>query len=196
MNLAFAPAADEFPPRRAFSVGDVRRMIDAGVLSEDERVELVEGDFVMMAAKGYAHEIVKNALNIAIVRSLPDDMNMSVEMSVQFADNTILEPVLVVFRKSALIESEANFCKIDPAGLSLAIEVAYSSLAYDKGLKARLYARYGVQEFWVIDANERVTWVHTGPSNDGWSSIVERGPSDTLTTPALPNFSMRLDAIS
>jgi len=44
----------------------------------------------------------------------------------------------------------------------------------------------------LIDANERVTWVHTGPTGDGWSSIVERGPSETLTTPALPNFSIRL----
>jgi Uma2 family endonuclease len=196
MNVAFAPAADEFPPRRAFSVGDVRRMIDAGVLCEDERLELVEGDFVMMAAKGYAHEIVKNALVVGIARSLPDSMSMGVEMSVQFTDNTILEPDLVVFRKSALIESEANFCKIGPGGLLLAIEVAYSSLAYDRGLKARLHAGYGVQEFWVVDANERTTWIHTGPSSEGWPSIVERRPNETLATSALPNFSIRLGDIA
>jgi Uma2 family endonuclease len=73
----------------------------------------------------------------------------------------------------------------------LAIEVAASSLTYDKGLKARLYARHGVHEFWVIDANERVTWVHTGPTGETWSSIVEHGPDEALTTPALPNFSIR-----
>jgi Uma2 family endonuclease len=75
------------------------------------------------------------------------------------------------------------------------IEVVASSLAYDKGLKARLYARHRVREFWVIDANDRSTWAHTGPSRDGWSSIVERGPQEVLTTPALPGFSIRLDEI-
>ena len=47
----------------------------------------------------------------------------------------------------------------------------------------------------MIDANERTTWVHTGPSGDGWSSIVERGPQDALTTTALPGFSIRLGEI-
>jgi Uma2 family endonuclease len=77
----------------------------------------------------------------------------------------------------------------------LLIEVAASSLSYDSRLKARLYARYGIREFWVIDANERITWIHTGPSGETWSSIVERGPNDALTTPALPSFSMRLGEI-
>jgi Uma2 family endonuclease len=75
------------------------------------------------------------------------------------------------------------------------IEVAASSLAYDKGLKARLYARHRVKEFWVIDANARTTWVHTGANGEEWSSIIERGPRDALTTPALRGFSIRLDEI-
>jgi Uma2 family endonuclease len=77
----------------------------------------------------------------------------------------------------------------------LAIEVTASSLAYDRGLKSRLYARHRVQEFWVIDANEHITWIHTRPSVENWSSIVQRGPQETLTTPAVPNFSIRLGAI-
>jgi Uma2 family endonuclease len=77
----------------------------------------------------------------------------------------------------------------------LAIEVAVSSLAYDKGLKARLYARQSVREFWVVDANERITWIHTGPSENGWSSIVERGPGETLTTSALPGPAVNLAQI-
>jgi hypothetical protein len=48
----------------------------------------------------------------------------------------------------------------------------------------------------VVDANERTTFVHTGPSGDGWSSIVKYGPQDALTTSALPAFSIRLGEIS
>jgi Uma2 family endonuclease len=194
MNIALPRAADGLP-RRAFTVEDIRRMVEAGVLGEDERFELVEGDLVMMSAKGYAHELIKSALSIALARSLPDGMTMGVEMTLQFDDNTILEPDLVAFRRSSLIKSGANFSHVSSGELSLAIEVAASSLTYDRGLKARLYARHRVQEFWVVDANERITWMHTGPTGDGWSSIVKRGPDEMLTTPALPNFSIKLSEI-
>jgi hypothetical protein len=52
MNIAVVNPAPDLPPRRAFNVHDIRRMVDAGVLSEDENIELVEGEIVVMAAKG------------------------------------------------------------------------------------------------------------------------------------------------
>ena len=73
MNIALTRAADGLA-RRAFTVEDIRRMVEAGVIGEDERIELVEGDLVMMAAKGYPHEIVKQALNKALVTAAPDDV--------------------------------------------------------------------------------------------------------------------------
>jgi Uma2 family endonuclease len=107
----------------------------------------------------------------------------------------MLEPDIAVFPKELFNKSRSRFAQLDAGEAHLVIEIAASSIAYDKGLKARLYARHRVREFWVIDANERVTWVHTGPRGDGWSSIVKRGPQDKLTTPALPHLSIRLDDI-
>jgi Uma2 family endonuclease len=100
-----------------------------------------------------------------------------------------------VFPKELFNKSVSGFAQLDPGEAHLVIEIAASSLAYDKGLKARLYARHRVREFWVIDANECIAWVHTNPTGDGWASIVERGPQDALTTPTLPGFSIRLDEI-
>jgi hypothetical protein len=77
MNVAVTTAAEGFP-RRAFTVEDVRRMIEVGVIHEDERFELVDGEIVMMAAKVIAHERVKSALNIAVVRALPDHLTIGV----------------------------------------------------------------------------------------------------------------------
>ncbi len=191
MNVAVTRAAEGLD-RRSFTAHDVRRMIDNGIMEEDERVELVEGELVVMAAKGYAHDLIKNGLNLALVQALPSDMMVGIENSIQFTDHTILEPDLVVFKRSARLQSDANFAYFDRGNLLLAIEVAVSSLNYDRGLKARLYARYGVPEFWVIDANERITWVHRGPNGDSWSSITERGATDALTTPTLPGFALRL----
>jgi Uma2 family endonuclease len=95
-----------------------------------------------------------------------------------------------------LRRSEAGFVTINEGDCSLIIEISVSSLSYDKGRKAALYARLGVREFWVVDANERRTFVHTSPSGDSWSSIVQCGPDDVLTSPALPGFSFRLSDIS
>jgi Uma2 family endonuclease len=194
MNVAVTTAAEGFP-RRAFTVEDISRMIEAGIIQEDERFELIEGEIVMMAAKGIVHERIKSALNIAVVRALPDELTMGVEVTLRLTDTIMLEPDIAVFPRGVFKKSSAGFAQLDPGEARLVIEVAVSSLAYDKGLKARLYARHRVREFWVVDASACTTWVHTGPSDDGWSSIVKCGPQDPLTTSALPGFSIRLGEI-
>jgi Uma2 family endonuclease len=194
MNIAATTAAEGLP-RRVFTVEDVSRMIDAGILREDERFELVEGEIVMMAAKGIMHERMKSALTIAVVRALPHDLTLGVEITLRLTDTVMLEPDIAVFPKELLTRSSTGFARLDPGEAHLVIEVAVTSLAYDRGLKARLYARHGVREFWVVDANERITWVHTGPSGEAWSSVVKHGPQDALATSALPGFSIRLGEI-
>jgi Uma2 family endonuclease len=73
--------------------------------------------------------------------------------------------------------------------------VALTSVPYDRGLKAGLYARHHFREFWVVDAARRATFVHREPEGEGWRSIVERGPDEALAIAALPGFSMRLAAV-
>jgi Uma2 family endonuclease len=189
MNIAVTTAAEGFP-RRAFSVDDISRMIEAGIIREDEKFELIEGEIVMMAAKGIAHEQIKSALIVAISRALPDDLTIGVEITLRLTDTIILEPDIAVFPKALFKKSVAGFAQLDPGEARLVIEVANTSLAYDKVLKAPIYARQRVQEYWVVDANERITWVHTGASGGEWSSIVKIGPEHTLTTLPLPCFKL------
>ncbi|MGP0093360.1 MAG: Uma2 family endonuclease [Xanthobacteraceae bacterium] len=194
MNVAVTTAAEGFP-RRAFTVEDISRMIEAGIIGEDEKFELIEGEIVMMAAKGIAHERIKSALIIAVARALPDHLTLGVEATLRLTDMIMLEPDIAVFPKELFKKATAGFARLDPGEAHLVIEVAASSLAYDKDLKARLYARHRVRESWVVDANELTTFVHTGPSGDGWSSVVRRGPDDALSTTALPGLAIRLGEI-
>lgn len=191
MNIQLSHATEGLP-RRPFTVEDIRRMIDAGVIGTDERFELIEGDLVMMAAKGIAHERIKLALSRAIHRVLPDHLELGIDTTLRLSNTLMLEPDLSVFPRAALKASVSGFIELDPGQVLFVIEVAHSSLSYDRGLKARLYARHGVHEFWVIDANAQITWVYTKPSEDSWGSIVERGASETLTTAALPGLAVRL----
>jgi Uma2 family endonuclease len=193
MNIAATRAAEGFD-RRAFTVDDVRRMIDAGVLREDENVELIEGELVMMAAKGPLHDIVKSLLAMAMTRAAPDGLVVGVENTLQLAENILVDPDISLVRRS-VYQADQSFARPKAADALLLVEVAVSSISYDRNVKARLYARHGIREFWVIDANERVTWIYTQPRGDTWESIIERKASEPLTTPALPGFSIKLSEI-
>ena len=70
MNVAWTRAAEGLP-RRAFTVEDVQRMLDGGIIAEGERIELIEGELVVMAAKSDAHDNVRNALNLVFAKAVP-----------------------------------------------------------------------------------------------------------------------------
>ena len=79
---------------------------------------------------------------------------MGVETTLYLSPNTFVEPDLVVYPRGLRLED------VKGTDILLAIEVAATSLAYDRGLKAQLYARHGVNELWVVDAARRTTFVH------------------------------------
>ena len=191
MNVAFTQAAEGLP-RRAFTVEDIRRMVEVGIIAENERIELIEGELVVNAAKSVGHDNIKNALTTAFARAVSDDVYVGVEATIQLADDILVEPDITLILRSVYKADPKSFARPRPEHVLLLVEVAVSSMTYDRVVKARLYARFGIQEFWIIDANERVAWVHTGPSGDGWSSIVKYGADEVLTTSALPGLSVRL----
>src|SRR5947209_3770831 len=78
---------------------DIMRMNEAGIIGEDEKFELIEGEIVMMASKGIAHERIKSALNVAVVRALPDHLTVGVETTLRLTNTIMLEPDIAVFPK-------------------------------------------------------------------------------------------------
>ncbi len=144
MRTHVTRAAEGFD-RRSFTVAEILRMQNAGIVSEEENFELIEGEIVPMQAKTHIHELIKSALNLAIARALPDRLWLGVETTIYLSANTFVE--LVVYPRGIKLE------EVKGSDILLAIEVAATSLAYDRGLKARLYARHGVNELWVVDAH-------------------------------------------
>ncbi len=188
MRANVTRAAEGFD-RRSFTVAEILRMQDAGIISEDESFELIEGEIVPLQAKTHVHELIKSALTLRVARALPDNLWFGVETTIYLSPNTFVEPDLVVYPRGLKLEA------VKGADILLAVEVALTSLAYDRGLKASLYARHGVNELWVVDAARRITFVHSGPEGDQWRSIVERAPAEPLTFAALPGFSVPLSTI-
>jgi len=194
MNVAWTRAAEGFP-RRAFTVADVQRMLDSGIIAEGERVELIKGELVVMAAKSVAHDNVQNALNLLFAKVVPAGLYVGNSSTLQLTEEVLVEPDLAIISRGLYKRSAKGFARPRAEDVLLVVEIAVSSLAYDRDVKAQLYAQHGIPEYWLIDANERTTWVHKGPSAGNWPSIAKHGPEEILTTPALPGLAIKLSAI-
>src|SRR5271165_3877625 len=154
--------AAEGLPRRRFTVAEVEAMVAAGVMEEDERVELIGGELVPMSPKGNHHEVVKRALVDRWIRARPEDCHLIPETTFRLSEDTYLEPDVVIYPLSI------GLTGITCPNVLLIVEIADSSLRYDMGRKAALYASFGVRELWVIDAIRLTTRVFREPSADGY----------------------------
>ena len=142
-------------------------MTAAGILGEDERIELIGGEIVPMSPKGNQHEILKTALSIYWARRLPGDLLFTTETTFRLTPDTYLEPDFVFYPKASGIKG------LTAATAKLVVEIADSSLGYDLGRKAGLYAGFGIAELWVIDAVRLSTHIHRDPTPSGYGSVVE-----------------------
>ncbi len=183
-------SAAEGLPRRRFTVAEVEAMVAAGVMEEDERVELIGGELVPMSPKGNQHEVVKTALVDRWIRLRPDECRVAQETTFRLSADTYLEPDVVVYLRASGLSG------LSGPGVLLVVEIANSSLRYDMGRKAALYASFGVRELWVIDAIKLTTRVFRAPSQSGYGETRDFGAAERLVPLFAPDvFALRLDEL-
>jgi Uma2 family endonuclease len=177
-------------PRRRFTVAEVEAMVTAGVMEEDERVELIGGELVPMSPKGLDHEVVKIALVDCWIRARPIACRVAQETTFRLSEDTYLEPDVVIYPRATGIGG------LSASNVLLVVEIADSSLRYDIGRKAALYASFGIRELWVIDAVRLTTRVFRDPAAGGYGNASDFGPADRLTPLIAPEASaLRLDEL-
>src|SRR5580700_10675979 len=157
-SAARVTSAAEGLPRRRFTVAEVEAMVTAGVMEEDERVELIGGELVPMSPKGSQHEVVKRALLDRWFRARPEEVHLVPETTFRLSEDTYLEPDVVIYPRTAGIRG------LGASNVLLVVEIADSSLRYDIGRKAALCASFGIRELWVIDAVRLTTRVFREPA--------------------------------
>jgi Uma2 family endonuclease len=189
-SVARVTSAAEGLPRRRFTVAEVEAMVAAGVMEEDERVELIGGELVPMSPKGNHHEVLKAALLQRWYRASPDAFGLVPETTFRLSEDTYLEPDVVIYpRASGIRGLSAN-------NVLLVVEIADSSLRYDVGRKAALYASFGIRELWVIDAVRLTTRVFREPAAESYRDMRDFVPSDQLAPLFAPAaFALRLDEL-
>lgn len=178
--------------RRPLTVADYHRMGEAGILSRDDRVELVEGELVAMSPIGSRHAGVINRFTEVLVLAVVGRGLVSVQNSIRLNDRTEPQPDLAVLKP----RTDSYFGAIPgPGDVLLVIEVADSSLAYDRTVKVPLYAAHGIPEFWIADVSRREVEVYRRPEGDRYAVVTRAGVGAALEPLLLPGVSVPVAAV-
>jgi Uma2 family endonuclease len=169
-------------PRRLLTVDDYHRMGEAGILTDDDRVELIEGELVAMAPIGSEHAAACNALTRLLVLAVGDRGIVAVANPVRLNQYNEPQPDFAVLKR----RDDYRTSLPRPEDTMLAVEVSNTSLGYDRTVKRALYARSGIPEVWIVDLGKQEVEVCRAPSRDGYAAVTPAGRADTLTIEALP----------
>jgi Uma2 family endonuclease len=172
--------------RRAWTVEDVERMLEAGILREPEPFELIGGELVAMAAKNRQHEVLRTELWNYWADRRSRDLKIASETPLRLGDYDAPEPDFIVYPASLL----APDVRADT--VLLVVEIADASLSIDLNTKAQRYAASGVREYWVINARTLVTAVHREPQSSGYANRRDVAATELLTPLLAPSLGVRL----
>ena len=163
--------------RRRFDVDEYHRMGQAGILSTEDRVELIDGEIVAMTPIGARHNAAVNRANQALGRAVGDQAIVQIQGSIRLGRFSEPEPDV------ALLRPRDDFYASGlpgPVDVLLVIEMADASLAYDREVKSRLYAAAGIPEYWLVNLDARVVTCFLRPEGDVYQDLRQVPAGDSI----------------
>jgi Uma2 family endonuclease len=178
--------------RRLFTSDEYCRMGEAGILTDRDRVELIRGEIVCKMTPGPRHVAFVDNLTELLVLRLAGRARVSVQNALVVSDDSVPEPDLKVLRRRALPYKQRHASAEDAL---LLIEVADSSLAWDRSTKLALYAEAGVPEYWIVNCPAESIEVYRQPQRDRYLDVRRVEGAETVTLQAFPDVTLTLAEI-
>ena len=178
--------------RRKIDVGEYERMGAAGILHEDDRVELIEGELIAMAPIGDRHSGTSMSLTMLLVRAVGDRAIVSVGNPVRLDRYNEPQPDFALVRPKP---GGYTGGKPRPEDVLLLIELSDSTLRFDRTVKLPLYGSHGIREYWILDLAQRRVEVCRGPRRDGYGSVESFGAEAAIEPEALPGLTLSVAAM-
>jgi hypothetical protein len=178
--------------RHTFTAKEYRAMADAGILGEDDRVELLGGEIVDMAPIGSRHLACVVALTHLLVESSGGRWFVSAQNPVRLSEHDEPQPDL------SLLGGRPDPAAPAPPGpedVFVVIEVSDTTLSYDRNVKLPLYARAGVPEAWIVDLAGRRVEVHSEPGPGGYRTSGAFGPGEMIVSSTAGGISLPVDEV-
>ena len=186
--IAEGEQADVLSGARRFNVDEYLAMEVAGILHEDDRVELMDGEIIIMAPIGDPHVEGTNWLNMGLTPALAGRAIVQVGGPIYLNDRSAPQPDLAVIRLRPLGSGRPPLPEV-----YFVIEVADSSLRYDSGPKLARYAEAGIPEVWIANLRAREVTVYANPSGSGYATVRTYRPGDSITLTAFPDVTLAVD---
>lgn len=175
-----------------FTVEDFHRMGELDILKEDDRVELLDGQIVAMNPIGPNHSGHVMRLNRDFGRLVGERALFSVQGPLELGPRVELYPDLILLLPRDDVYTRAN---PTPRECLLIIEVADSSLRYDREVKALVYAQAGIPELWIVDLVNEQILVYRDPSPEGYRLVQTFGRDGSIQPLAFPDLTLEVKAI-
>ena len=186
-DVTFAPA------RHRLTADEVHRMAEAGVFDRSDRIELIEGDLIDMAPIGQGHAALVDSLTEVFVLAFAGRAITRTQGSIRLSDWSMPEPDVAVLRRRP--DRYATGARPGPADVLLLVEVADSSLHFDRTVKLPLYAGAGIAEFWLLDVNRGTIETYRHPVADSYAETATYRAGDRVALALAPDIVVTLDLV-
>ncbi len=178
--------------KRLFTVHDYHRMGEAGILSSKDRVELIRGEILAMSPIGPPHSAAVDRSLRAMVNATGERAIVRVQGSVELDEYTQPQPDIVLLRPKEDFYAVAH---PGPSDILLIVEVAESSLEYDRTIKERLYAEAGIREYWIADVPNDCLSAYSDLRDGTYRQVREFHRGDFLAPHLLPECRLQIDVL-
>lgn len=169
--------------RTLITVDKYHQMLRARIFGEDDRIELLNGELITMSPIGIPHVTLVNRLNTALVPKVLGRAIVSIQNPIQLGPQSEPQPDVVLFHPRVEAQSESH---AQPADIFLVIEVADSSVDYDRNEKTVAYARAGILETWLFVLDDKWLEVYREPSAAGYRVMRRVLPGESIAPQAFP----------
>ena len=178
--------------RRKFTVEQYHKMLESGILSEDDRVELIRGEIIEMSPIGTKHAACVNRLVNLLVQLLGKRVIVAAQNPVALNDYSEPQPDVALLKPRDDFYATAHPQTQD---IFLLIEVADSTIEYDREEKIPLYAEANIIEVWLVDINEQIVEVYQQPTAARYQLMQKFASGQTLSIKAFPNVNITVNEI-
>jgi Uma2 family endonuclease len=170
-------------PRRLFTADEFERMVEAGIFGHEERLELIDGEIVEMSPVGPGHGAAIACLTKRLILGLGDRAVVWIQSSAVVALRSVPQPDLALLRPRSYRRANPR-----PDDILLVVEVADSSLRYDRRRKVRLYAIAGIPEYWVVGVEHEWVEVYRAPEGEVYRDVRRVPLEDTIAPLSFPDL--------
>ena len=178
--------------RYHFNVAEFYRMADAGILTEDDRVELIEGEIIEMSPIGSRHASCVATLTEQLVEKMGDEAFVWAQNPVRLNDFSEPQPDVSLLRRR---DDRYRQSHPTPDDVLLLVEVSDTTAAYDKRVKIPLYARAGIIEVWVIDLTQEKIEVYARPVGGSYQQFAEFERGESVASATVHGLTLAVEEI-